>query len=243
MLVVDAYSPNTALILMQRKGSCIMDVTPMKVRQALSWHYDYVVIADELMENAVMKELPWLSSSLERIASNGRISVYRQVPAGDVKSYYQLMGECQRSPQVSAYFSFDAPSNYKHVFRNNHVRSDFSHSQPNAALLDKDMEYGISLKQAVTPGYRSYVQINGWYYTPDSSASCDWVITLDAPRKEQWYVTIPLGKKGISGRRWTYLRYSVAIPTRYFSEESITVYLWNRQHSRLFYDDIEIDIF
>ncbi len=77
MLVLDAYSTNAPLILMDRRGFTVQNTTKKNLLEGLEFPYDYVVIQDVFLPSDVLFNYPELSEHLDRLGGNGKISVYQ----------------------------------------------------------------------------------------------------------------------------------------------------------------------
>lgn len=91
MLVIDAYTINTPLILMDRKGYTVTNTNEKTITQALEWNYDYIVIQDQFLISDVIKQYPPIRHQLKRVGGNGKITVYTR-SKGERGSYADLLG-------------------------------------------------------------------------------------------------------------------------------------------------------
>jgi hypothetical protein len=77
MLVLDAYTTNAPLILMDRKGYTVITTSPKNIAESLTWDFDYVVIQNRYLLSDVVRNRPSLMQELSFVASNGKIAVYK----------------------------------------------------------------------------------------------------------------------------------------------------------------------
>jgi Dolichyl-phosphate-mannose-protein mannosyltransferase len=77
ILVIDAYSTNAPLLLMNRKGYTVLTTSASNIKQALTLPFEYIVIQDVFLPSEVLYHYPLLASRLKRLGGNGRISVFR----------------------------------------------------------------------------------------------------------------------------------------------------------------------
>ena len=75
ILTLYAYPQNTPFILMNRKGYTLMNEKDLSLETAISFDYDYVIIENEVYDKK-RKEKSELSSDLEYVADNGKISLF-----------------------------------------------------------------------------------------------------------------------------------------------------------------------
>jgi len=79
ILVIDAYAPNIPLILMNRKGYYVLTTSSENIIKSLTYNYNYVVIQDQFLMSDVIASYPDLLKKLEKIAGNGKISIYKKL--------------------------------------------------------------------------------------------------------------------------------------------------------------------
>ncbi|HEX8515016.1 MAG TPA: glycosyltransferase family 39 protein [Bacteroidia bacterium] len=79
ILVIDAYTTNAPLILMNRKGYTVMGTTHKNIGTALQWaEWDLVAIQDIYLVSDVIKNYPHITSMLECIGNSGTVSFYKR---------------------------------------------------------------------------------------------------------------------------------------------------------------------
>ncbi len=76
VLVLDAYSTNAPLILMERRGYTVQHTLKENIQSGIKEGADYIVIQDELLPTGVILNYPELTQHLNKIDGNGRITVY-----------------------------------------------------------------------------------------------------------------------------------------------------------------------
>lgn len=77
ILVLDAYTNNTALLLMKRKGYTVINTTRENIAKALGYHFDYIAIQNSFLSSDVLAPYPELRTRLKPVVNNGRIGVYQ----------------------------------------------------------------------------------------------------------------------------------------------------------------------
>ncbi len=79
MLVIDAYSANIPMILMDRKGYALIGTNEENIREFLSKSFDYVAMQNEFILAEVVNYYPGIVDELEPIGTNGKISVFKKL--------------------------------------------------------------------------------------------------------------------------------------------------------------------
>lgn len=77
ILVIDAYSTNAPLIQMNRKGYTVLSTTFQNIEKALKLNFDYIATQDIYYESDIVANYPKINQQIEKIAGNGRISIYQ----------------------------------------------------------------------------------------------------------------------------------------------------------------------
>jgi len=76
ILVMDAMSPNTALLLMDRKGLVVMNMERGVLENAFNWQFDYVVFQVNYFEQNFRERYPEWALRLIPVGTNGRIAIF-----------------------------------------------------------------------------------------------------------------------------------------------------------------------
>lgn len=92
ILVLDGYTINAPLILLNRKGYSIINTKKDILEDALDWNYDYVVMQDEFILSDIVKPFPGIVNRLKKIGGNGKISVFKRSadPEADFATFFGL---------------------------------------------------------------------------------------------------------------------------------------------------------
>jgi hypothetical protein len=91
ILVLDAYTTNIPLLLLQRKGYTVINTTQENLRQAMEWDFDFIAIQNRFLASDVLRNYPEIAGRLLPIANNGRIGVYRKTAPATPLSYEKLV--------------------------------------------------------------------------------------------------------------------------------------------------------
>src|SRR5204863_9993773 len=78
MLVLDSYTTNAPLILMNRKGYTVIWTSKENVEASMKKDFDYVVVQNCYFVSGVIHFYPEIVSQLEKVADNGSISIYKK---------------------------------------------------------------------------------------------------------------------------------------------------------------------
>ena len=78
MLVIDAYSANIPLILMDRKGYMVIGSSEENIKKYLAKTFDYIVIQNDYLLSDVVNYYPDIIKEIVPVGTNGKISVYKK---------------------------------------------------------------------------------------------------------------------------------------------------------------------
>lgn len=77
ILVLDAYTSNAPLLLMNRLGFTVIETSASNITEALSWPFDYIAIQNSSLGSEILRNMPQLAENLDRVAGNGRITIFK----------------------------------------------------------------------------------------------------------------------------------------------------------------------
>lgn len=91
VLVLDAYSSNIPLLLMDREGFTVIETSPEKLKKALELPFDFVVIQNRSLGSDVLRNLPELTNKLQSVANNGKIGLYKYNQTPNAQTWLNLL--------------------------------------------------------------------------------------------------------------------------------------------------------
>ena len=98
ILVLDAYTTNIPLLLLERKGYTVINTTEENLRQAMEWDFDFIAIQNSFLASDILRNYPEIAGRLLPIANNGRIGIYSKTALTAPLSFEKLvMAEKQKS--------------------------------------------------------------------------------------------------------------------------------------------------
>ncbi len=91
ILVLDAYTTNIPLLLLERNGYTVINTTEENLRQAMEWDFDFIAIQNRFLASDILRNDPEIAGRLLPIANNGRIGLYRKIMPDALLSYENLV--------------------------------------------------------------------------------------------------------------------------------------------------------
>lgn len=244
MLVIDSYSTNIALYLMDRKGYTVYQTSRDDASFMLFWaKWDYVVIQDLFLFSDVLKYYPIAASVIEPLAGNGKITVYKkraQIKKDALRKFLQID---IKDIVFKAKETFDEPLDL-HSFGNSKIYySSFFGSK--AAAFDPQAEFGTALKiNAADFKKRDHLKL---YAAADilRSENSDVQIAASITNggKVIYYQSYKLDdyyhiKNAVQKNEFQFV-----LPMLSSVNDELSVYLWNPSHASFSYDNFEVIIY
>jgi hypothetical protein len=144
MLVIDSYSTNIPLYMMNRKGYTVYQTNrdnPLIALFQAKW--DYVVIQDQFLFSDVLKYYPVVASVIEPLAGNGRITVYRRSQPLRKRSIEELLQLKKKKCLMEETADFEGGPKGHFTSNDGDLWSEHKDAY---AVLAPDVEYGVSFK-------------------------------------------------------------------------------------------------
>lgn len=245
MLVIDAYSYNVPLILMNRKGYTVHQTVRDDAAFAMFWaKWDYVVIQDVFLVSDVLKYYPIVSYMIEPIAGNGKITVYKKSKEFRKKPVSYLLNINKKSVVYTTRIDFDSRTEKDHFGDVWNIKN-VPEYETKAAVLDSATEYGVAFtieaKELKEAGSLTL------------SVSSDILLKGDSEIQLVAIITNGEKTKGFQSHKLRdYYKPSDAIQNGQFyfalqqftnEKDVLSVYFWNPGKNAMLYDNFEIVIY
>lgn len=91
ILVLDAYTANSPLLLMQRKGFTVLNTGPKQIKESLDWEYNYIAIPNSSLFGDILRNAPEVRHQLAAVANNGKIGIYTYEKEKQPSEAFQLL--------------------------------------------------------------------------------------------------------------------------------------------------------
>lgn len=95
VVVVDAYSTNAPLLLLNRKGYTILNTMPDELRKIKTIPVDFMVIQDVFLRSDVINSYHEIMNDWERIGGNGKLSVFRRLSGTRTEAEFTGISCCR----------------------------------------------------------------------------------------------------------------------------------------------------
>lgn len=205
ILVLDAYTSNVPLLLMNRKGFTVIETSAENLEAALDLPFDYLSIQNRSLPADILLNLPDLSASLELVANNGRTGLYRRtLPQKNLDWISLLMAPGQATKRQITSESQCVPSNQAFV-----------------ALADTLINSNADQLQAV-------IFESGASETAKVKGGLSFVVDAKGPGGFYFYDSFPLEDFFLKAKDSINLRVFQNLPVEIPDSTRLKIYLWNK---------------
>ncbi len=247
ILVIDAYTTNVSLILMNRKGYTVLGTTKKNISTSLFWcKWDYVAIQDNYLVSDVIKSYPLITSLLEKVASTGRVTFYKRSSRMHSKTLKEFLSISVENTLYSQTISFDEP-----ITDTAHVVSGWTFSKkyfspPQAAMLDSTIEYGTTFRFKAselksTTNLKALISAKIWNDTNIDKVQL--VAAITNAKETVFYQNYFLSDYLKSSSKWQQIEFQFVLPSFKTSNDELKIYLWNPSKPTTLYDDLELIVY
>ncbi|MBL0327825.1 MAG: glycosyltransferase family 39 protein [Bacteroidetes bacterium] len=244
MLVIDAYSTNIPLYMMNRKGYTVYQTNRDNAAITLFWSkWDYVVIQDQFLFSDVLRYYPIVASVIEPVAGNGKITVYKRSTGFKRKSIEELLQLEKKQVVANEFTDFEKNENkhftgFDQVMYSEKFRSSVS-------KLDTLIEFGVSYQVGVNElNSKNNLSLKvGFDFMSQDLTGIKVVVTTANRGKTKHYQSCLLADfyKGSSGIQKGEFYFN--LPAFYNANDILSVYLWNPANKKLQYDNFRVAIY
>lgn len=236
MLVIDAFTTNIPLIEMGRDGYTVLTTSEERMKEALTWPLDYVVLQDTFAIPEAVMNYNDIVNQLSFVCGNGKISVYRnRPPTSPSETLCKVFYHGERS------YDGDAPDSNWNGYQA--VQTEWVHSGNQAAHLPTEGVYSESLtlypgrlgmlpetSKLVLTGYFKMDSINSEVSAVVSVMRGDSLVHYD----RQYFVYRIHGAEGLERAVFHF-----ELPAELKPEDEMKCYFWKEGEQNFYFDDLE----
>lgn len=243
ILVLDGTSPNIALARLDRKGFSLMFPTRARIKEALTWDFDYIVFENDNFEDAIYNYYPEILSYINKINDNGKISLYKwkDKPVDEtVDEFLRIEG---KEPVFIALMTFD--SSYSNEWYNIKITSENSYSGKNSGLVDKDSRSSITFESHNLPQLldsKRKLYFSG-YFLHHKLKNCLLVINLEDNGQRLYYKAFDISDSLKFENKWERIDLQLDLPQIKSKDYQLSVYLYNTGKNEFLVDNFGFQLY
>lgn len=244
MLVIDAYSTNIPLYMMNRKGYTVHQTVRDDAAFSLFWaKWDYVVIQDQFLFSDVLKYYPIVASVIEPVAGNGKITVYKRSKVSKKRSIEELLQLDKKNCLIEETNDFEETKTGHFNAAENTRYAEFWTTM---AVLDSLTEFGVSYQIGVNElksNNNLSIRTAFTFFSYDLSG-IKMVATISNEGRTIFYESYLLSDfyKAKYDRTQRGVFY-FTLPEFRSKNDILSIYLWNPGKKELVYDYFKVAVY
>lgn len=242
MLVIDAWSTNIPLILMDRMGYTLMSTRRDVLTTAVDWDYDFAVVQDLYFPSDVVSNYPEFLSRFTRIGGNGRISVFKKNAADRPATLTEALGIKKVWRADSIDFRDTSGTG---AWKLDQLAAETYVSPPQSGLLDKSREFGptFDIETGANDGRRPFgkVLFEGWYRARVPGGKLHTVTTLESNGQVDYYGGYAFHVDSVGA--WQSFHGLFYLPETAPPGQRLKCYIWNPDGAEVYLDDFKVTLY
>ena len=245
ILIIDFYSPNIPFALMGRKGFTTMSYKKKDIENALNWDYDFVVMDNQIFLSNVYSEFPEIITKLNKVGTNGKISVYTLCEEGTDNTIFEFFGLKNNETNFETLMNYDTTNGNQ--WSNIQKTSEYYLSGNNSGFLSSNEEYGLTYKskKIFNQCCKNKTLLFSSYFLKKQKElnNCEIVISINEEGENSYYKSFNLKELLNETNKWEKIDLIIQLPEIQSNDYEFSVYIWNRGKSNLFIDDFKLNLF
>ncbi len=246
MLVIDSYSTNIPLYMMNRKGYTVYQTSRDNAAVALlSPKWDYVVIQDVFLFTDVLRYYPIVSSLIEPVADNGKITIYKRSPKKKAKTLKEFLDLDSKKIIYKANASFENEPIDKH-FQGEEILEPNELSDSTVCAIDSSTEFGSSFilhANEINKSPNSKIYISADILDQNIGSNLQLVVSVSDGKETSYYQSYKLQDYFKASKNFQKEEFQFVLPPFGEAKDELKIYFWNPGKANLYYDNLEIIIY
>lgn len=247
ILVIDAYAPNIPFILMNRTGFAVLTTSRENIDKALKWDFDYIVIQDDFLLSEVVSNYPELIERIERLASNGKITLYRMLPEPKQQTLYSFLGLKDKIPVSVERCAFEpVDSVWNKHWKKIRLTNEVNYNGRASGFVNEKQEFGLTYILTNPGMFRDSARLvffKGQFFRNKDLKGCSIIASVAAGDKSLFYNAYELQDLITKSNQWQEVNLFFRIPKIEEKDFKLKIYIWNQGRNTLYYDDTEVSIY
>ncbi len=237
ILVIDSYSTNIPFILMNRDGYAVMTTSEENIKTALKWDYQHIVIQDCFLIPEVIRNYPDITSELVKVASNGRISLYRKEKFPKHKTVLEFLQLDQMTPKQVYLANFENAT--EDAWKQVYTKTDSTGNT--YGYLPTSEQFGLTLEPApmeILTQKNCMVHLKGDFESTENT-NHQVVLSVNVQGKEEHYFTQPI----LWNSEMSEQHFIFNVPVLSSREHQLKIYFMCTDQSELRYDNVSVSFY
>ncbi len=244
ILVLDAYTTNTPLILMNRNGYTLLWTSKENIDTAMKKDFDFVVMQNCFVVSDIIHFDPEIVHQLEKISDNGTISIYKKEKKEN-RSVEDFLGIKTTNVFYQCFADFE----------NNRLCNGLDSSKRSSEKYSAgNFSFKVEPREKYTPTFRflkkelpftkyTKVFIHSMILREEVSKDIDVVASLDHGNETYFYRNFNMNQYLGNATGWQEMMFQFVLPEIKNEEDKLTVYLWNKNKNKFYLDNFSLTIY
>ncbi|MBA3900435.1 MAG: glycosyltransferase family 39 protein [Bacteroidetes bacterium] len=241
ILLIDAYSSNAPLILMNRKGHTIIDTRKENLIDALNLSYDYVVMQDMFIPSDVVLNYPEIVFMLKRLGGNGKISVFSRTDINLENTLFTMLGI--KNETIISAVDFEQSTTNNESWKNINVTStEFSLSRSQSGFVNAQTEFGPMFEVKLNEQINfNKLLFEGYFYRkgPQPELIITTSVQKEADFKYYWNFPVIMD----TSNHWVKYQCLFDLPENTELDNVLKCYLWNPDGTEIYFKDLKVILY
>ena len=238
ILVIDAYSTNAPLILMNRRGYTILSTTKENIEASLKLDFDYIVIQDIFLPSDVVYNYPEILNQIQRIGGNGKISLFKRSDNRPVHTINDALGIEKIDGQYRLYFDSINRAKWHKVYPEN-IPNDFL--KPGKLRIDKSDEFVITFNTETNSMMYNKILFACELLADSPVSEIRAVVAVSENDSNIYYWHFPIAVTKINARKNYQCLFT--LPDNIKVGSVLTFYLHNLKNEQIDIDDVKLTLY
>ena len=247
ILVIDAYAPNIPFILMNRTGFAVLTTTRENIEKALSYDFDYIIIQNEFLLSEVVPNYPELINRIERVAGNGRITLYKLLPVPTQQTLYTFLGLNDKKAVLTDQCSFETvDSIWNRHWKKIKLTNEVTYEGKPSGFVNKKQEYGLTFTLSKLNIFRDSARLvffKGSFLRKNDLSGCSIIVSVASRDSSLYYNSYDLQDLITKTNQWQDVSLFFQLPKIRQKDYRLELYIWNQGRNTVYFDDTEVAIY
>ncbi len=244
ILVLDSYTTNIPFIKMKRFGYALLSEKYEDIKNSLTWRYDYIVLQD-CYTSEIINCYPPLVNEIDRIAGNGKISIYKKQTNNNIKNLLAFLKLDTQVPILVKKLDFDSISEACWSNVKARKRTDISNSNVGFLAQNDDYSTTLSLKGVDWLSSKTHTLVFSVQVYPLENPDNVYIVTSIASKGEGVYFNaFNLSTAVDTMKKWQNVQLVFPVlPQLKSKENELKVFIWNAGKKSVYFDNFKVAIY
>ena len=236
-----ADGPNNPFLFMKRKGYTVIFTYYDRIKEALNWPFDYVVLENSKLINTISSAYPDIYKSLSKLATNGKITVFVKNSKNDRVDFDDFFGLGTKRIRLRKQLRFDSiPEGF---FGIEMGFNDLTGKK--TGLVKSEIEYGLTFKSGNLSFMNegpSVLKIKSNFGSNVPLNECLLCVSIESKGNTLLFLANDL-KNSVPTGTWNNHEIVFSLPKMVDEEFMLSAFIWNKGKNTLYYDNFEIFLY